>query len=347
MKTKPTRTVYIDYLRISAIFAVIMLHVAAYNWHSTNVNELPWQIFNLYDSVARWGVPVFVMISGTLFLGREISLKQLYSKYILRLICAFAAWSLFYSVIKGGSTKHILLVAISGHFHMWFILMMIGLYICIPFLQLIVDKGWKTQYYLVVAFFFAFLIPEIVALSNDFGNEVIIKGMNAINGDVATMGMNLVLGYSSYFVLGYWLNQIELNKKQRYIVYLCGLMGCLFTIIVDAIVAIKTQEACSKYYGNFNVNVMLESIAVFVAFRHFPFLNKRINRIAQTMAKYSFGAYLVHPFIITQLNNRFGVNTLSFNPILSVIVISIIVYIISFCISALLNKIPIVNKYLV
>lgn len=347
MEIEKARKVYIDYLRILATFAVIMLHVAASNWDSTDVNGLSWQTFNIYDSIARWSVPVFVMISGTLFLGREIPLKTIYSKYVLRLVCAFATWSLFYAIIEGGSAKHILFVAISGHYHMWFILMMIGLYICIPLLQLLVNKGWKTQYYLALAFLFAFAIPEIIELSNDFGNKIIVKGMNAISGDVAAMKMNLLLGYSSYFILGYCLNRMELNLKQRRIVYFLGLIGFLFTIVVDAIVAIKTQEACGKYYGNFTVNVLLESIAVFVAFKYSCFSNERVNRIAQSMAKYSFGAYLIHPFIITQLKENFGLNTLSFNPILSVLAISIIVFIIAFFISAVLNKIPIVNKYLV
>ncbi len=93
MKTGVTqnRTIYFDYLRVFATAAVILLHVAAFNWLSTDVNGYDWKVFNFYDSIVRWGVPVFVMISGALFLGRDdISIK----KYILSI---FSDWQLHIS----------------------------------------------------------------------------------------------------------------------------------------------------------------------------------------------------------------------------------------------------------
>lgn len=89
------RKQYCDYLRVFATFAVVVLHVSATNWYITDVNVMEWQAFNFYDSIVRWGVPIFVMISGSLFLGRDVSLKKIYSKYILRMVVAFVFWSLF------------------------------------------------------------------------------------------------------------------------------------------------------------------------------------------------------------------------------------------------------------
>ncbi|SFO21753.1 Acyltransferase family protein [Pseudobutyrivibrio sp. UC1225] len=91
------RKVYCDYLRFFAVFAVCVLHVSAFNWACTDVNSLEWQVFNFYESIVRWGVPIFLMISGTLFLNREISIKKLFSKYIFRMVVAFVFWSLFYA----------------------------------------------------------------------------------------------------------------------------------------------------------------------------------------------------------------------------------------------------------
>ncbi len=73
------RTVYFDYLRVVAILAVVFLHVSDSNWYTTDVNGLQWQTFNFFNGITRWGVPVFVMISGSLFLNREVSLKRMYS----------------------------------------------------------------------------------------------------------------------------------------------------------------------------------------------------------------------------------------------------------------------------
>lgn len=60
-----------DYLRVLATFAVILLHVAASKWNYADVNGLEWQTYNFYDSIVRWAVPFFVMISGSLFLPRD------------------------------------------------------------------------------------------------------------------------------------------------------------------------------------------------------------------------------------------------------------------------------------
>ena len=73
------RKVYCDYLRLVATFAVVFIHVAASNWSNVDVNGMQWQVFNIYDSLVRWGVPIFVMISGALFLNRDVPIQNIYS----------------------------------------------------------------------------------------------------------------------------------------------------------------------------------------------------------------------------------------------------------------------------
>ena len=83
------RIAYLDSLRVVAILAVIMIHVAAQNWYSQDVNSAAWKAFNFYDSISRWSVPAFVMISGALMLDKDISIKKLYTQKIPRLLIAF------------------------------------------------------------------------------------------------------------------------------------------------------------------------------------------------------------------------------------------------------------------
>ena len=347
MKAESTtkRNINLDYLRVAATLGVIVLHVSSQNFYSTDVNGSQWQVFNVFDSIVRWSVPVFVMISGSLFLGREIPLRKLYSKYILRLTVAFITWSLLYAILNGGSVGHILLSTIKGNSHMWFILMIIGLYISVPVLKLIVDKGWKTKYYLTLSFVFAFFIPEVVNITRDFGSGAFVKGINSINDDLMILDVKVFLGYSSYFILGYCINKIEIERFQRRIIYLLGLLGFIFTIVVDAIVAIQTQQGCSTYYGFFNVNVLLESISVFVYFKYLHVDNQMMNLVMRYLAKYSFGVYLVHILILNQLNIRLGLNSLSFSPILSVLFFIVSAF--SYSVSAILNQLPVVRDYLV
>lgn len=341
------RTVYFDYLRVFAAFAIMIIHISAQNWYTTDVNSFEWQVFNFFDSIARWGVPIFVMISGSLFLGREISLKKMYSKYIFRLAISFLVWAVIYAIFTAGNIVDRLLVAIQGKYHMWFILMIIGIYMCIPFIKPIVETDAKIKYYLVLAFVFAFVVPEVTTLINDFGNGLIIKSAGAITGDVNKMNMHIVLGYASYFVLGYYINKTNLSKRQRILIYVLGILGFTFTVVMDLIVAIKTQVYCDHYYGYFSVNVLFEAIAVFTWFKYRKYNWDRLNSFIQKLAKYSFGAYLIHVLVIKLLKKHFGLNTLSLNAAFAVICIGILVFAISFFISAILNKIPVVKKYMV
>lgn len=93
------RTIYFDYLRVIACFAVIVLHVSAGQWHDYTEPTFEWNVMNIYDSATRFCVPIFLMISGALFLNPEkkLSLRKLYTHNILRVITAFCFWSFIYA----------------------------------------------------------------------------------------------------------------------------------------------------------------------------------------------------------------------------------------------------------
>lgn len=342
------RTIYFDYLRVFATFAVMILHISAQNFYSTDVNGFQWQVFNFFDSIVRWSVPVFVMISGALFLSRDIPVRKIYSKYILRLVISFIVWSFIYAVaFKGGSIRYRISMLINGHYHMWFVLMIIGIYMCLPFIKGIADNNKRTKYYLLLAFIFAFLFPTLVTLAKDFAGNLIYAGVSALNYDVNAMDIDILLGFTSYFILGHFLNKIDFSARQRTVIYILGIIGFVSTIALNSIVSLNAQEQLQNYCGNFSVNILLESIAVFTFFKYRNWERKRSYPIVLKLSQYSYGAYLVHALVIEQLNTALGLNTLSFNPILSVIVIGIIVFIVSFSVSGILNHIPVIKKFAV
>lgn len=352
------RKTYCDYLRLVATFAVVVVHVAASNWSCTDVNGLEWRIFNFYDSIVRWSVPIFVMIGGTLFLNRETEIKRIYSKYILRMVIAFFAWSVFYLLTTPvfyengliyGVKAHIAVI-FSGHYHMWYVLMIIGIYMCIPFYKKIVSDTFVMKYFLVLSFIFTLLIPWSIQLLNDYAvgyNEILAKLVDAASSNLSTMSMHTVLGYSFYFVLGYYLDSIQLRKNQRAIIYILGIVGFVFTVLVSLDLALKTQQPCSTYYGFFRVNIMLEVICVHTFFKYQAFKNERLNSFVFKLSRYTFGVYLIHVFFIDKLSLYFNFNTLSFNAVAAVPIIACIVFICSLLTSAVLNYIPIIKKYCV
>lgn len=341
------RILYFDYLRCFAILAVIVLHISAQNWYEVNFQTFEWKVFNLLDSVVRWGVPVFIMISGALFLEKEVDIKKLYRKNILRLITAFAFWSVIYAVIKGGTKEEIITNAITGHFHMWFIPMIIGVYISIPVLKEIV-KNEKIMFYCVISIIaFEFVIPQLFWILNDVGRDNMQAVSIAFFKMFEKTHLNNFAGYASYFILGYWLNNLNLNRKNRYIIYTLGIIGMLFTMGMTYRVAVLEGGPRETYYEYISLNVLFESVSVFVYVKYNASRWRKINNVVMCLSKCSFGVYLIHVLVLEQLENKLHINTLSLNPLLSIPLLVFVVFIISFGVVEGIKKVPILNKYIV
>ena len=321
-------------------------NVAAQNWSHIAVNTSEWKIFNFYDSMFTCCVILFVMISGALFLSNNISVEMMFKKYIFRIAISFLVWSIVYAAFASGDINSKIACFVKGHYHMWYLFMIIGLYMCYPLLNVIVKNGY-AKYFLILGFVFAVIFPSFLLLMNDFGNSTIVKIVAVLESDINNMNMFTVLGYSFYFILGYYLYQSTFEKRwQRVIIYLCGVVGVIMTVYLTYYKSVKIGEPSQNYYSDFWISTMFEAIAIFVLIKSRYEKSQYHGRIISRLSKYSFGAYLVHAFII-EVFNYYGINTLSFNPIVSVPSIAVIVCIISFGISCILNNIPLLNKYVV
>lgn len=87
------RVIYFDILRVVAIFAVVAVHLSAQHWLDVDVSSRAWFAFNLYCTTGKWSVPIFVMISGALFLGRDTTIRTILKKNVLRMAGVFVFWS--------------------------------------------------------------------------------------------------------------------------------------------------------------------------------------------------------------------------------------------------------------
>lgn len=335
---KKDRIIYLDILRIIATIAVVAIHVSANNWYTTSPASYEWNVLNFYDSIVRWAVPIFVMISGALFLDndRNIETKKLYTKNILRIITAFLFWSVIYAGITVSTNRIEVFIQeiFLGHYHLWFLYMIIGLYMLTPILRKITEDKKTTEYFLIVSIIFTIIIPTIF-------KHPTLSQMTKILENI-----DLNFGYVTYFVLGYYLSKLELSKKSRIIIYISSILGFLITIFGTAIIS-NNKMIPTNIYNEYYPNVLLESIGVFVLIKNIKFdIKPKQANMIKVLSKYSFGIYLVHDLILTELVKN-GLTTLTFNPIISVPCIALIVYIISLIISIILNKIPILNKLIV
>lgn len=86
---KNNRIVYMDVLRVIACFAVIMIHSSS-SYVIENLGSLNFWIGNVSDSLARIGVPLFVMVSGALMLDEKYNFSaQKLIEHIKKMIIFF------------------------------------------------------------------------------------------------------------------------------------------------------------------------------------------------------------------------------------------------------------------
>lgn len=341
------RVMYFDFLRIIAICAVVVLHVSAQNYSSAEVDTLEWQAFNFYDSIVRWGVPVFVMISGALFLDGEHSIEKIYKKNITRIVVAFIFWSLIYAVNNmiyfHTGWMAALKQFLAGQGHMWFLFMIVGLYMIVPLVKPIVKSMELTKYFLLLSLLFTFVVPQAIKLIS-----LKYSAAGSFVGSIWNkVWFHFTLGYVCYFVCGYFLSKTDLGKNVKRTIYFLAICGFISTIVGTAWISVSQQKANVILYDNFGVNIMVEALGVFVFVKDKlgrKEVSLKTGKALALLSKYSFGAYLIHILVLDELARIFGINTLSFNPLLSVPVISAIVIVVSFAASAALNHIPLLKK---
>ena len=275
---------------------------------------------------------MFLMISGSLFLSREIPVKKLYGKYILRIFTVFLSWSSVYALAVYTETKdasQIIPNIITGHYHMWFLPMIAAFYMAVPLLKKITASDFLTKYFLVLSLIFAFILPQFVstisAFSEQYG-EAIEKLSNSFHMDIAAT-------FTGYFVFGLFMSRAVISKKAEKVIYALGILGFVLTV-------------SASDYVNSDIRILLEISAIFVLLREHCPKNERLREVFRIIGKYSLGVYLAHEAVI-QVLRKLGLDTISFNPVLSVPVISVTAFAISLAISAILNHIPVVKKYIV
>lgn len=353
------RQIHFDLLRILSMFMVILIHVVADAIHLYQVGSFTWFVGNVYDSLARFCVPVFVMISGAFMLDPEYkcTIKKLYSVKILRMVTALVFWGLVYGIyfVVKEPDRPLLTLAyqfiytlFTGYHHMWFVFMIIGLYIITPILRKIVEDKKITQYFLLCSFAFSAVFMFAVDISDR------LMGINAVLNFVSELlayvkkniHIDFLLGYAFYYVLGYYLKKYSISRKIEKIIYIAGILSFVFIMVGTYALSVYKGKNVEILYEYLYFPVCFEAVAVFMFFKEhiskIVFKEKTIKTVS-FLSKYSFGVYLSHMLVLNLL--PFGIDIL--NPVLSVPIVSVAVCVISLLIAFILGKIPVLKKYVI
>ena len=346
MEQTNSRIIYIDVLRIIAAFAVILLHVSSQRFKDCFPSD-EWIVRMIYNSLGRWSVPVFVMISGALFLdkSKKINIKRLFSKNIARIIKVFLFWSFIYAIYDGlykNGLVGFIAGTIHGPFHFWFLKMLLGLYIVVPILRAVVSDKKLELYFIRVCIVVTFFIPMFFPIIGHYNLKVkdfIVEYYNS-------MGLGIVSGYIGYFVLGHYLSSYIINPSIKKFIYLMGVLGLLAVNLITYNVSYVSGAIYSELYGSFNIFSLFEATAVFVFIKSIH-ISTRYYPLLIRVSKTSLGIYILHVLILHVANDYFCVDSSLFNQAFLIPLHSLFVFIISFVIVSILLRAPILKRFVI
>ena len=341
--TTKNRIEYLDTLRVLACFMVVLTH--------STMPESDLSIGMYLAIISFIGAPsseLFLSLSGAILLPVKVGFKDFYRRRFLKLLPPVIFWSIiltlgYYYLGKYDYNQTInsilripLYPAISVY---WFIYVMIGLYLFAPIISKWLVCASKRQ---IEFFLFIWLINLTIPFLNLLSPYIFNS-----NGSHYWM-LNYFGGFLGYWILGYYLRNypIKINANdKRFIFLIFSLIIYLSTLFI--LYRIDHPDIFS-YFDNLQIG---SAILVTLMFTFVQQTNKQTNKqtnfiktTIKTIAKYSFGIYLIHIFIIREFVWLFFENS-SIHPIPETLIIAIISMGLSILILWIISKLP-YSKYI-
>lgn len=149
------REVFLDKLRVAATCAVVLLHTITGVMDITDMTLFPFEnkAFLVALDLICWCVPVFVLISGYLFLNpaRKISVREMLTKYCRRIVLALFIFGVPYACLEQIAMERTFRIGMLGKgflmvlrgeswSHMWYLYLILLLYLVTPALKWLLER---------------------------------------------------------------------------------------------------------------------------------------------------------------------------------------------------------------
>lgn len=325
----------INMIRSIAILSVVILHISSEFVSTYDIGTYDFFIGNLFNVSARWGVPVFIMLSGYLLLIKNEKPLIFFRKRLNKLLIPILFWSVFYilwSWLKLYLTNDeinfdIVSSILNGrpYYHMWFVYMIVSLYMITPILRYLINSVNLKGNIIV------FSILMFVGFFDSVYNY-----KNYDSGNVDGLFVFWFVRYAGYYYLGGLINKYSLAYRFR----TDRLILILFTLLMFNFILPYYYDY--KYtYNNLSVNVIFLSVFIFLVFLNLK-IKPHAERLFDQISYFSMGIYFLHPVyqdilrFLGRLGYPFGEN--AFNSMVYIPFISLIVFVLSYMTIYVFNK---------
>ncbi|MGN0162034.1 MAG: acyltransferase, partial [Candidatus Ornithomonoglobus sp.] len=296
---KSGRMLSYDCMRIFAILSVVMVHISAYVVIKyPNPNGSEFIVGNIFNGLARAGVPLFLMLSGALLLDekRSFDAKKFYKKTLSAMTVLTVGWMIFYGLLyayilpritgepaaEGAFADFLLTFKGADCPHLWYMLMIVGMYSMIPVLRLFVKRQNKN--YIIGIIAVSVFVQFICRLLDLTVRE------SAVNFTVFIGKLHLepVTGYIVYILSGWYLANNSIGRKGRLALYIAAVAAVAASILAVQYCISDISDIRDYCYEALTLTAFLYGCAMFVLVK-FLCGGRKTNRAAALLSDMSFG----------------------------------------------------------
>lgn len=344
------RIFYYDILRAFAIFCIVACHVFAEYVSKTNIFGTPfWYYAICFHSLANIGVPLFVILSGSLLLDRKDTLINFVKKRFSRVIIPYIFWGVIFTlafafIFNKGTVMEVALkvfsFAPSGYANFfWFVPMILITYILIFIINKLNEYNDKT---LIICLILSLVLIALINLKYLPVKKPIFY-----------------FYYPAFAVFGYYLSNVNLsyktprlsNKKLMIIFLIFSILFYLAEILTVTSLSFKANHF--KTISQFSFLNILVTFTIFLFIRYFEenggkifnYIKKgMIGKIIYSLSICSYGIYLSHIviknyicLILLPVKNSISITVFTTGVLIMALLLPWMVILI-------LGKIPILDK---
>lgn len=326
--------------RAISCIAVVILHTFA-SCSAFEATELQSHMSVIIRNLMFWAVPCFVMVTGALLLdpSRKVNYYKVLTRYIPRMLISLAVFTLIFKltdIVIGKAAfgaeafKDMLRAFITGQgqwAHMWYLYMMIALYLIIPVLKAFTDHTGRKEH-LTLTFAMMILMSVLPFIMGLFDLQ-------------SGFYMPVYTIYPMYLMLGFLLINIKRDNRLVMALSIAGFIaGIIALSSLNLNAAPEEQEPLKSLINTYSFPVtVLGACGMFMLFKT---MNRRI-KLLDLIDQNSFGIYLIHliPLRIFAVKQIFDPYDLG---LWFVFIAAILIFAVSLIVTALIRKIPYVNK---
>lgn len=338
---KEEKIYYVELLRVIAIFFVVFNHTRnlGYSIYSEGEGGFSYWASLSVSILCKIAVPIFFMISGGLLLGKQETLKELFSKRILRYVAVILIFT-FLQYLR------IVRVHPEGGFHpstwllycyvgniiepYWFLKSYLSMLLILPFLRLLVSVMSKREYLFLVG------IKAIITL---------ISLIYIYTGYTGNISFPFHVDIIFYPLTGYFLMNVLAQENFRYLKVKSLAVLLLAFLTLAVIQANAFFKSRGTYVDDFHtVYVWILAMLVLLLVKRIKIKAAVVQKIICTMGSCAFGVYLIEDVARNQVQRIVPAIVPFLGKFWAGIVFTLLSVLVSMVVIYLLRKIPIVKK---